>query len=93
MISLSVLNDSMQMDRQTATLASRRLRSSKEVVSTLQKEMNAADEGRRWLAAGGWEHKLKERQAAQICGEVVGGFEEVCESWRKRLVEAAAAAA
>lgn len=22
-----------------------------------------------------------------VCGEVVGGFEKVCEGWRERLVE------
>ena len=88
--SLSVLNDSMQMDRQTTTLASRRLKAAKEVVETLQKEMQEADEGLRWLAIGGWEEKLKKREAARICGDIVGGFEEVCDGWRRKLVGSAA---
>lgn len=52
--------------------------------------MRQAEEGVRWLQMGGWEEKLQERQAARVCGEVVGGFEEVCEGWRRRLVEGAA---
>ena len=88
---LSVLNDSMQMDRQTTVLASRRLRAAKEIVETLQREMQEADEGLRWLTVGGWEEKLKKREAARVCGDVVSGFEEVCEGWRRKLVDAAAA--
>ena len=80
------------MTRQTTTLATRRLKSARETLGMLQREMREAEEGLRWLAVGGWEEKLKKREAARICGEVVGGFEEVCEGWRRRLVEGAIAA-
>ncbi|MCJ1331602.1 hypothetical protein MMC10_008293 [Thelotrema lepadinum] len=91
--SLSLLNESIFMGRQTTTLAARRLKSAREMVGILQRETREAEEGLRWLAAGGWEEKLKQREAARICGEVVGGFEEVCEGWRRRLFEGAAVAA
>ena len=81
----------MYIGRQTTTQASRRLKSARETVATLQRELLEAEEGLRWLAVNGWEEKLKERQAASVCGEVIGGFEEVCEGWRRRLIEGLAA--
>ena len=79
------------MERQTTLHASRILRTTRETVEKLQQEISAAEEGRRWLELGAWEERLKRREAATICGEVVGGFEEVCEGWRKRLVDGLAA--
>ena len=83
---LSYLSDTLHMTRQTTTLAARRLRAAREAVETLRREMEEAEEGRRWLETGRWERKLREREAARVCGEVVGGFEEVCAGWRDRLL-------
>lgn len=55
-------------------------------METVKREMEEAEEGVRWLEMGGWDDRLKGREAARVCGEVVGGFEEVCAGWRERLV-------
>ena len=49
--------------------------------------MEAVEEGMRWVETGGWEERLAGREAAKFCGEVVQGFEEVCQGWRERLLE------
>lgn len=74
------------MTRQTTTLASRRLRSSREAVAELKRDWGLRDEGIQWVERGGWEERLRRRESARVCGEVVGGFEEVCNGWRERLV-------
>ena len=71
--------------RQTTTLASRRLRVARETLVAMKRELEEAEDGVRWLEMGDWDRKLKEREAAKVCGEVVGGFEEVCRRWRERL--------
>jgi hypothetical protein len=83
---LSYLSDTLHMTRQTTTLASRRLRAAREAVGTMKRAVEEAEAGERWLEIGGWNERLKERAAARVCGEVVGGFEEVCKGWRERLV-------
>jgi len=83
---LSTLSDTLYMVRQTSTSASRRLRATKDIVETLRKELDEAEEGRQWLDHGKWDERLKQREAATVCRDVVGGFEKVCESWRNRLV-------
>lgn len=55
----------------------------------LQKEQELGEEGRRWIEDGQWEKRLREREGKRVCGEVVGGFERVCEGWRERLVQGA----
>ena len=83
---LSYLADTLHMTRQTTTLASRRLRSSREAVAELKREGAEREEGIRWVETGGWDERLSGRECARVCGEVVGGFEEVCRGWRERLV-------
>jgi hypothetical protein len=74
------------MTRQTTSLASRRLRASREMVEELRREESLKEEGVRWVERGSWEERLRGRECARMCGEVVGGFEEVCRGWRERLV-------
>lgn len=52
----------------------------------LRKEQDLGEEGRRWIEMGNWERRLREREGARMCGDVVGGFERVCEGWRERLL-------
>ena len=52
----------------------------------LRKEQDLGEEGRRWIEMGNWERRLREREGAKMCGDVVGGFERVCEGWRERLL-------
>lgn len=84
---LSTLGDSLYMVRQTSTTASRRLRASRDVVDALRKEMDQAEEGESWLERGAWDEKIKNREARKTCEDVVGGFEQVCNEWRQRLID------
>jgi len=87
---LNYLSDTLHMSRQTTITATRRLRSARELVAELRREDELRDEGERWLARGNWGERLKRRECAHVCGEVVGGFEEVCNGWRARLLAQAA---
>ena len=82
---LSYLSDTLHMSRQTTTLAARRLKAAKEIVERMKCETEEREEGIRWVEKGGWEKRLSGRECARVCGEVVGGFEEVCRGWRERL--------
>ena len=83
---LTYLSDTLHMTRQTTILASRRLRAAREMVGEMRKEAEMREEGEMWVEKGAWEERLKGRECARICGDVVGGFEEVCQGWRARLV-------
>lgn len=82
---LTYLSDTLHMMRQTTALASRRLRAARELVIEMRGETEARETGIHWVEEGNWEGRLAGRECARVCGEVVGGFEEVCASWRKRL--------
>ncbi|KAF7540237.1 hypothetical protein G7Z17_g12243 [Cylindrodendrum hubeiense] len=66
--------------------ASRRLRSAKEIVAEMRREEELKEEGERWLTRGNWGERLEKRECAGVCGDVIGGFEEVCNGWRERLL-------
>lgn len=74
------------MSRQTTATATRRLKSAKELVAEMKREEELRDEGERWLSRGNWGERLQNRECAGVCGEVIGGFEEVCNGWRERLL-------
>lgn len=82
---LTYLSDTLHMMRQTTSVASRRLRTATEMVVELRREMEAKEEAVRWVEKGGWESRLAGRECARVCGEVVDGFEDVCDGWRERL--------
>ena len=82
---LTYLSDTLHVMRQTTTLASRRLRATRELVMEMRRDAEARDEGVHWVENGNWECRLARRECAGVCGEVVGGFEEVCAFWRERL--------
>jgi hypothetical protein len=83
---INYLTDTLHMSRQTTTTATRRLKSTRELVAEMRKEEDAREEGERWLKRGNWSERLGKRECAGLCGDVVGGFEEVCNNWRARLV-------
>jgi hypothetical protein len=89
---LNYLSDTLHMSRQTTTTAARRLKSAKELVAELRREEELREEGERWLSRGNWGERLRKRECANVCGEVVGGFEEVCNGWRARLLDQAQSA-
>ncbi|KAM5356367.1 hypothetical protein ACJ41O_003013 [Fusarium nematophilum] len=90
---LNYLSDTLHMSRQTTTTATRRLRSAKEIVAEMRREDELREEGERWLTRGNWGERLEKRECAGVCGEVIGGFEEVCNGWRERLLAQAEAQA
>ena len=83
---LTYLSDTLYMTRQTASLASRRLRSTIETVAEMRKEAETREEAVRWLENGRWGRRLAERECARVCGDVIRGFEEACNTWRERLL-------
>lgn len=89
---LNYLSDTLHMSRQTTTIATRRLKSARELVAEMREEEELREEGERWLARGNWGERLKKRECAHVCREVVGGFEEVCNGWRARLLAQAESA-
>ncbi len=91
-LTLNYLSDTLHMARQTTTTATRRLRSAKELVAEIRRDEELREEGERWLVRGNWNERLERRECAHVCGEVVGGFEEVCNGWRARLLAQAEAA-
>ncbi|KAL2074537.1 hypothetical protein VTL71DRAFT_8315 [Oculimacula yallundae] len=88
---LNYLSDTLHMSRQTTTTATRRLRSARELVAEMKKEEEEREEGEEWLKRHNWGERLGKRECADVCGDVVGGFEEVCNGWRARLVAQAEA--
>lgn len=90
---LNYLSDTLHMSRQTTTTATRRLRSAKEIVAEMRRDEELREEGERWLTRGNWGERLEKRECAGVCGEVIGGFEEVCNGWRERLLAQAEAQA
>ncbi|KAK6954195.1 hypothetical protein K445DRAFT_321838 [Daldinia sp. EC12] len=89
---LNYLSDTLHMSRQTTTTATRRLRTAKEMVAEMKREEELREEGERWLTKGNWGERLEKRECAIVCREVVGGFEEVCNGWRARLLAQAESA-
>ncbi|KFA62777.1 hypothetical protein S40285_07554 [Stachybotrys chlorohalonatus IBT 40285] len=83
---MNYVSDSLHMSRQTTVTASRRLKSAKEVVAEMRRDEELREEGERWLTRGNWGERLENRECAGVCGEVIGGFEEVCNGWRERLL-------
>ncbi|KAG6004906.1 hypothetical protein E4U21_000633 [Claviceps maximensis] len=83
---LSYLSDTLQMSRQTTAMATRRLKSAKELVSEIRRDEELREEGERWLHRGNWSQRLARRECASVCVEVIDGFEDVCNDWRRRLL-------
>lgn len=83
---LNYLSDTLHMSRQTTATAGRRLKIAKELVAEVRQEEELREEGERWITRGNWGQRLENRECAAVCGEVVGGFEEVCDGWRAKLL-------
>ncbi|SPN98845.1 uncharacterized protein DNG_01886 [Cephalotrichum gorgonifer] len=90
--SLNYVSDTLHMSRQTTTTAGRRLKSAKELVAEMRREDALREEGERWITEGDWGRRLESRECAAVCGDVVGGFEEVCNGWRAKLLAQAESA-
>lgn len=74
------------MLRQSTSTASRRLRGCRDIMAEWRREHESAEEARRWIERGDWDRRLRDREAKRVTVEVCGGFEEVCNGWREKLV-------
>jgi hypothetical protein len=90
--SLSALSDSVHMMRQTSLTATRRLRAVKDTLREWRSEWLDRDDGVRYIEQGCWDQRLRNRECASVCRDVLGGFEQTCDMWRARLIANAAAA-
>ncbi|CAD6447579.1 6e2e2efb-b363-46dd-b1cb-257619a42bd1 [Sclerotinia trifoliorum] len=86
---ITYLSDTLHMSRQTTVTASRKLKSAKELVAEMRRDEELREEGEQWVESGDWQKRLGDRECAGVCRGVVGGFEQVCDDWRRRLVESA----
>lgn len=77
--------DSLQMSRQTSSLAARHLRSTRAMTSDIRRELERSDRAQHWLDNGDWDKKLGSRWCAMQCKDVVSGFERVCNDLRRGL--------
>ncbi|KAI6251378.1 hypothetical protein HI914_00991 [Erysiphe necator] len=84
--SLNHLSDSLHMSRQSTVTATRRLRIARELVTEMRKEEITRIESESWLKNHNSSERLHNRECARVCGDVLGGFDEVCNGWRARLV-------
>ena len=83
---LTYLSDSIYMMRQNLSSAGRKLRTVADMVNEMKREADAREAAMKWIEKGRWDRKLLDRQCGHVCGEVIGGFEEVCQGWRQRLL-------
>ena len=74
------------MARQTTTIASRRLKTARDITAEMIRDDLVVEKAKRWIEEGRWEERLAARQCGQTCRDVVRGFEEVCTGWRERIV-------
>ena len=88
---LAGLTDSLQMGKQATASAARHLRNTLTMVTQLRKESDAAEQAKYKIEKEGWDRRLGERWCASECSDVIGGFEQACEGFRRGLEESAAA--
>lgn len=85
---LASLTDTLQMGKQITNAAGRHLRTTQAMVAELRRERERAELARFELARSDVEGKIGERWSARQCADVVAGFDEVCEGFRRSLAEA-----
>jgi hypothetical protein len=73
------------MTRQTASVASRRLKAARETFEELKRDAQVWEDGVKWVADGQWNERLAGRECARECQDIIRGFEEVCSGWREKL--------
>jgi hypothetical protein len=83
---LRSLTDVLQESKVAAAAAGRRLKTVKELVAEIRMEEELRERGLRWIEKGDWDRRLRQRECGKVCGDVVRGFERVCDDWRERLL-------
>jgi hypothetical protein len=70
------LTDLLQENKLATNAATRKLKSVKDMVEDMQEEEELVESSMMLIQAQDWDRRLRERQAAQACREVVQGFAE-----------------
>jgi len=84
--SLRSLTDLLQESRIACTAASRKLKSTREMVEEMRLEEELSDTSIMLIQAGDWDRRCRERQSARMCREVVTGFMKTCDLARDRWI-------
>ncbi|KAK6361276.1 hypothetical protein TWF730_005014 [Orbilia blumenaviensis] len=79
------LSDAIHMFKQQSNAASRKLRGAKEAMRECKLEVETVEQARRWIDEGDWDRRLDNREAAGVCREVLGGFEDVIRNMERRI--------
>ena len=90
---LSQLTDTLQMGKHTTNTASRHLRTTQTMVAELRRERERADTARQELSQSNWNDRIRDRWCAGECRDIMGGFEQMCDSLREDLIQAGSAVA
>lgn len=92
-VSLGGVADAVQMTRETAETAARRLEGARLLVARIRNEAAILEEGLEAIGAAGWQRRIASRESARVCQDVIRGFEETCGEYRATLVARVAARA
>lgn len=84
------LTDLLQENRLATNAATRKLKSVRDMVEDMQEEEELVESSIMLIQAQDWDRRLRERQAARTCREVVEGF---AERWGLAAKESVSAAA
>ncbi|EPS38683.1 hypothetical protein H072_7549 [Dactylellina haptotyla CBS 200.50] len=79
------LSDAIHMFKQQSNAASRKLRGAKDAVREWKAEVETVEQARKWIDDGDWDRRLGRREAAGVCREVLGGFEDVIRGMERRI--------
>ncbi|KAK6355199.1 hypothetical protein TWF696_004316 [Orbilia brochopaga] len=79
------LSDAIHMFRQQSNAVSRKLRGAKEAMRDWKQEVETVETAHRYIDEGDWENRLGRREAAGVCREVLGGFEDVIRGMERRI--------
>ncbi|KAF3902432.1 hypothetical protein ABW21_db0200449 [Orbilia brochopaga] len=79
------LSDAIHMFRQQSNAVSRKLRGAKEAMRDWRQEVETVETAQRYIDEGDWDDRLGRREAAGVCREVLGGFEDVIRGMERRI--------
>lgn len=81
----ATISDAIHMFKQQSNVAGRKLRGAKEAVREWKVEVETVETARQFIDEGDWDARLGRREAAGVCREVLGGFEDVIQRMERRI--------
>lgn len=73
------------MARQSSIAANRKLRVAREACAEWKRELELAEQGRKYIDEGDWVGKCSRREASVVCKDVMQGFEGFCSGIEKDM--------